>query len=110
MCTRSAPVLAHSRSTWWPRSRAATRMSPVNAVSTLKLIAWTMPNPRRRSARASSAKIERLSTMPCTSSTGVVELSMSETTRLRCAGDRAAVRWWTNVPAGRSTSSTRPHG
>ena len=30
MWTRSAPVLAQMRSTWWPSSRAASRMSPVN--------------------------------------------------------------------------------
>ena len=51
MWTRSAPVLAQMRSTWWPSSRAASRMSPVNAVSTLKLTACTTPNPRRRSWR-----------------------------------------------------------
>ena len=33
--------------------------------------------------RASSAKIDRLSTMPWTSSTGVAEAAMSDTMRLR---------------------------
>ena len=86
-CARS-PVSSQICSTASPRlvGRHAGRRRSAGCSSPTS----TRPKPRRRSPRRSTVKIERLSTMPCTSRIGVPAASTSPMIRPRCTGCSAA--------------------